>query len=105
MAGAALAIGGLPRYKHALRRAHRSGLNVRFQTIDPRRPETVPKLKSKSGAKKRFRATAGGKVRANHAFKRHNLRKRSTKMKRSTRRGFILSKSDSEIVKKYLPYL
>jgi large subunit ribosomal protein L35 len=46
-----------------------------------------------------------GKVRANYAFKRHNLRKRSTKMKRSARHGFILSKSDSEIVKKFLPYI
>jgi large subunit ribosomal protein L35 len=65
----------------------------------------MPKLKSKSGAKKRFRATGSGKVRANYAFKRHNLRKRSTKMKRTARRGFILSKSDSEIVKKFLPYI
>ena len=47
----------------------------------------------------------GGKVRANYAYKRHNLRKRSTKMKRTARYGFNLSKSDSEIVKKFLPYL
>lgn len=65
----------------------------------------MPKLKSKSGAKKRFRATGGGKVRANYGYKRHNLRKRSTKMKRTARHGFILSKQDSEIIKKYLPYL
>jgi large subunit ribosomal protein L35 len=65
----------------------------------------MPKLKSKSGAKKRFRATGGGKVRANYAYKRHNLRKRSTKMKRSARRGFILTKGDTEIVKKFLPYI
>ncbi len=65
----------------------------------------MPKLKSKSGAKKRFRATGGGKVRANYGYKRHNLRKRSTKMKRSARRGFILTKADSEIVKKFLPYI
>ncbi len=65
----------------------------------------MPKLKSKSGAKKRFRSTGSGKVKANFAYKRHNLRKRSTKMKRSARRGFILSKQDSEIVKKFLPYI
>ena len=37
----------------------------------------MPKLKTKSSAKKRFRLTASGKVRAGVAFKRHNLRKRS----------------------------
>lgn len=67
--------------------------------------KVMPKLKSKSGAKKRFRATGSGKVRANYAYKRHNLRKRSQKMKRSTRGSFILTKSDGEIVKKFLPYL
>jgi large subunit ribosomal protein L35 len=65
----------------------------------------MPKLKSKSGAKKRFRATGSGKIRGNFAYKRHNLRKRSTKMKRSARGSFVLAKSDSEIVRKYLPYL
>ena len=65
----------------------------------------MPKLKSKSGAKKRFRTTGSGKVRANFAYKRHNLRKRSTKMKRSARGSFILSKPDSAIVKKFLPYI
>ncbi|MAI49744.1 MAG: 50S ribosomal protein L35, partial [Rhodospirillaceae bacterium] len=44
----------------------------------------MPKLKSKSGAKKRFRTTASGKVRANFAKKRHNLRKRTQKMKRNS---------------------
>lgn len=64
----------------------------------------MPKLKSKSGAKKRFRTTGSGKLRANFAFKRHNLRKRSQKMKRNARGTFILSKPDAEIVRKYLPY-
>ena len=39
----------------------------------------MPKLKSKSGAKKRFRTTATGKVRSNFAKKRHNLHKRTPK--------------------------
>lgn len=64
----------------------------------------MPKLKSKSGAKKRFRTTGTGKVRANVAFKRHNLRKRSQKMKRTARGTFILAKGDAEIVRKFLPY-
>lgn len=64
----------------------------------------MPKLKSKSGAKKRFRTTGTGKVRANVAYKRHNLRKRSQKMKRTARGTFILAKGDAEIIKKFLPY-
>jgi large subunit ribosomal protein L35 len=64
----------------------------------------MPKLKTKSGAKKRFRTTGSGKVRANFAGKRHNLRKRSQKMKRTSRGTFILAKADAEIVKKFLPY-
>ena len=63
----------------------------------------MPKLKSKSGAKKRFRTTATGKVRSNFAKKRHNLRKRTQKMKRSTRGTQILSDADAKIVKSYLP--
>lgn len=64
----------------------------------------MPKLKSKSGAKKRFRATATGKMRSNFAFKRHNLRKRSQKMKRKARGSHIMAPEDARIVKSYLPY-
>ena len=62
----------------------------------------MPKLKTKSSAKKRFRLTATGKVRAGVAFKRHNLRKRSQKMKRKARGTVILSDADSRIVKSYM---
>ncbi len=65
----------------------------------------MPKLKSKSGAKKRFRSTASGKLRGNFAYKSHNLRKRSTKMKRKARGSFVLAKSDATMVRKYLPYV
>ncbi len=65
----------------------------------------MPKLKSKSGAKKRFRATGTGKILHNHACKRHGLRKRPKDMKRSTRGTTTLSKADSRIVRKFLPYL
>ena len=64
----------------------------------------MPKMKTKSSAKKRFRLTASGKVRANTAFKRHNLRKRSKKMRRLARSSMILSAADSRIVKSYMPY-
>ena len=64
----------------------------------------MPKLKSKSGAKKRFRATGTGKLRSNFAKKRHNLRKRSQKMKRNARGTQILADADVRIVRSYLPY-
>ena len=64
----------------------------------------MPKLKTKSSAKKRFRLTATGKVRAGVAFKRHNLRKRSQKMKRKARGTVLLSDAYSRIVKSYMPY-
>ena len=65
----------------------------------------MPKLKTKSGAKKRFRLTATGKIKASHAFKRHNLRKRSQKMKRNTRGTHVMSDQDARIVRQFIPYL
>ena len=64
----------------------------------------MPKMKTKSSAKKRFSLTGKGKVRANPAFKRHGLSKRSQKMKRKSRGTRILSAADSRIVKSYMPY-
>ncbi len=64
----------------------------------------MPKLKSKSGAKKRFRTTGSGKLRGNFAYKRHNLRKRSQKMKRKARGSMPLAPEDARIVRSYLPY-
>ena len=64
----------------------------------------MPKLKSRSGAKKRFRATGGGKMRSNFAYKRHNLRKRPQKMKRKARGTAIMAPADARIVRSYLPY-
>ncbi|MGB1548543.1 MAG: 50S ribosomal protein L35 [Alphaproteobacteria bacterium] len=64
----------------------------------------MPKLKTKSSTKRRFRVTAKGKVRMNPSGKRHNLRKRSQKTKRKARGTKILSKSSASIVKKFMPY-
>jgi large subunit ribosomal protein L35 len=64
----------------------------------------VPKLKTKSSAKKRFNFTASGKIIAQSAFKRHNLRKRPQKMKRQARGTMILSASDTKNIVKYMPY-
>ncbi len=64
----------------------------------------MPKLKSKSGAKKRFSLTASGKVRANQAGKRHGMIKRTNKQIRNKRGTTILSDQDAKIVKKFIPY-
>lgn len=65
----------------------------------------MPKLKSKSGAKKRFKLTASGRVRANAANLRHGLRKRPQKMKRQARGTMILADADAKVVKRhFLPY-
>jgi len=64
----------------------------------------MPKLKSKSGAKKRFSFTATGKVRMNQAGKQHGMIKRTNKQIRNQRGTTIMSAQDARIVKKMLPY-
>ncbi len=64
----------------------------------------MPKLKSKSSAKKRFSLTATGKMRRNFACKNHMLRRRSQKMKRKARGTTIMSVVDARIIKNFLPY-
>lgn len=64
----------------------------------------MPKMKTKSSAKKRFSMTASGKVKSGQAGKRHGMIKRSTKFIRDARGTTILSDSDAKIVKKYMPY-
>ena len=56
----------------------------------------MPKLKTHSGSKKRFRVTGSGKVKCGAAGKRHGMRKRSQQMKRTARQGLILFKADGE---------
>lgn len=60
----------------------------------------MPKLKTKSGAKKRFKVTASGKVRAGAAFKRHCLEQKSPSMKRKARGMMTLAEPDQKIVLK-----
>ncbi|HEX8158673.1 MAG TPA: 50S ribosomal protein L35 [Solirubrobacteraceae bacterium] len=59
-------------------------------------------MKTHSGAKKRFKITAGGKVRGRHAFTTHILEKKSPKRKRQLGRPAILSSDDAPRVKKLL---
>jgi large subunit ribosomal protein L35 len=64
----------------------------------------MPKMKTKSAAKKRFSFTATGRVKAGPAGKRHGMIKRSTKFVRDASGAMILCESDAKIVKKYMPY-
>ena len=65
----------------------------------------MPKLKTKSGAKKRFRTSARGRVRAGSAGLRHNMRKRPQRRKRQGRGTKVLTASDGKRIKRlYLPY-
>lgn len=64
----------------------------------------MPKMKTKSGAKKRFRLTASGKVRHNPANKQHGMIKRSNRQIRNQRGASYLSKPDAKLVKKSMPY-
>jgi large subunit ribosomal protein L35 len=62
----------------------------------------MPKMKTHSGAKKRFRKTANGKIRARHAFTSHILEKKSPKKKRHHAKPLILSSHDAPRAKKLL---
>jgi large subunit ribosomal protein L35 len=62
----------------------------------------MPKMKTHSGAKKRFRTTAKGKVRGRHAFTSHILEKKSAKRKRRLGQPTVLSSDDSRRVKQLL---
>ena len=62
----------------------------------------MPKMKSHSGAKKRFKKTATGKLRARHAFSSHILEKKSPKRKRGFRKAREISKADAKTVTKLL---
>jgi len=64
----------------------------------------MPKLKTKSSVKKRFKMTATGKVLAGPGMKRHGLINRSQKMKRHGRGSQVLCDADAKIVKQWTPY-
>ncbi len=63
----------------------------------------MPKLKTKSGAKKRFKITATGKIKAGVAGKRHRLISHSGKYIRQNRGTKVLGASDAKTVRAYLP--
>lgn len=64
----------------------------------------MPKLKTKSGAKKRFKLTATGKIKHGVIGKRHRLISHNAKYIRQKRGTEVMSKPDTTIVKSYMPY-
>jgi len=64
----------------------------------------MPKMKTKSSVKKRFKLTATGKVVSAQAGKQHGMIKRTNKQIRNQRGTTILNDCDAQIVKKFMPY-
>jgi len=64
----------------------------------------MPKMKTKSSAKKRFKVTGTGKVVAAQAGKRHGMIKRTNKFIRNARGTAVLSEPDQKLAKRYMPY-
>ncbi|MBK9219714.1 MAG: 50S ribosomal protein L35 [Uliginosibacterium sp.] len=64
----------------------------------------MPKMKTKSGAKKRFKVRAGGSVKRGQAFKRHILTKKTTKAKRHLRGATAVHDTDTARVTAMMPY-
>ena len=62
----------------------------------------MPKMKTHSGAKKRFKVTGSGKVRGRHAFTSHILEKKSPKRKRALGKAALISDDDTPRIKRML---
>jgi large subunit ribosomal protein L35 len=71
----------------------------------PNRADVVmPKMKTKSSAKKRFRVRPGGTVKRGQAFKRHILTKKSTKNKRHLRGAVGVHETNMDSVRAMMPF-
>jgi large subunit ribosomal protein L35 len=64
----------------------------------------MPKMKTKSSVKKRFKISATGKVIATQAGKQHNMRKRSRRQLRNQRGTTVLPEMEAKRVKQFMPY-
>jgi len=64
----------------------------------------MPKLKTHSGAKKRFNLTKSGKVKRARAFKSHILTKKDTKRKRGLRQSAYADVTNESAIKRMIPY-
>jgi large subunit ribosomal protein L35 len=76
-----------------------------FYIVQNTNEEKMPKLKTKSSVKKRFKITASGKVKASQAGKQHFMRRRTKAQLRNQRGTTILCPQDAKnIVKFFMPY-
>ena len=64
----------------------------------------MPKMKTKSGAKKRFKVAASGRIKRGSAFMRHILTKKTTKRKRQMRRTSAVHSTNTAAIRSMLPY-
>lgn len=64
----------------------------------------MPKMKTKSSAKKRFSVRAGGSIKRGQAFKRHILTKKTTKNKRQLRGSVGVHETNTASVRAMMPY-
>jgi large subunit ribosomal protein L35 len=64
----------------------------------------MPKMKTKSGAAKRFRIRASGSIKRGQAFKRHILTKKTTKNKRQLRGAVTVHESNAPAIRAMMPY-
>ena len=64
----------------------------------------MPKIKTHSGAKKRFKLTKTGKVKRAHAYKSHILTKKDTKRKRGLRQAAYANVTNEAAIKLMIPY-
>jgi large subunit ribosomal protein L35 len=103
------------RYKPRLNRAVGSRVCLAAQTLKlPNEPNFVrrhlerpemPKMKTKSGAKKRFWRSGSGKIKAGNAHKRHLLINKSKRGKRNAKGTMTLTRGDAKLVHTYMPYM
>jgi ribosomal protein L35 len=64
----------------------------------------MPKLKTHSASKKRFKITGAGKVKMSHAFRRHRLISKTKKAKKGHKLGAYVGSANINAIKKLLPY-
>lgn len=70
--------------------------------IDYKYRKKMPKMKTKSSAKKRFKVTGSGKIKRKHAFKSHILTKKSKKRKLALTHSALVHKTDERSIKQQL---
>jgi large subunit ribosomal protein L35 len=88
----------------AFNRASGQKRHAESRVTDTFKETEMPKLKTKSSCKKRFKVTAKGRVKAGQAGKRHGMIKRTNKFIRDARGTTTLSKADEQIIKPMMPY-